>query len=269
MSVSHRRTASSTGSRRQRPIKGHIVPDDRLERRLRRIRWRRSAVALAIVGAIIGMVAMYWSPLVRVQEIQIAGTDNLDAFQTAQLAALGGQSMLLRLDLERAEASIEALPLVKSVEATKRWPHTVHIQITERPPWGYWQVGDATYVIDVEGVVLPDLPDVRPAEGAPVIEDLSSAIVLRPGDRVDSDIVALVLATLERAPEALGISNLEYSPEVGLSLTTESGYRVVLGDSQNVDYKLAVWQALGQELGPDAMVGRTLDLRFQDRPSLQ
>ncbi|MEE9285179.1 MAG: FtsQ-type POTRA domain-containing protein [Dehalococcoidia bacterium] len=267
MSASHRRTGSSTRSRRQRPIKGHIVPDDRLERRLRRIRWRRSVVAVAIVGVIIGMVATYWSPLLRVQEIQIAGTGNVDAFQVAQLAALGGQSML-RLDLERAEASIEALPLVKSVEATRRWPHTAHIQITERLPWGYWQVGDATYVIDAEGVVLPDLPDVRPAEGAPVIEDLSSAVVLRPGDRVDSDIVVLVQATLERAPEALGISNLEYSAEIGLTLTTESGYRVVLGDSQNVDYKLAVWQALEQELGRDAMVGRTLDLRFQDRPSL-
>ena len=34
---------------------------------------------------------------------------------------------------------------------------------------------------------------------------------------------------------------LEYTPQQGLAITTDAGYRVVVGDSQNFDYKLAVW----------------------------
>jgi hypothetical protein len=54
-----------------------------------------------------------------------------------------------------------------------------------------------------------------------------------------------------------------------LALTTDAGYRVVVGDSQNFDYKLAVWQAIEERLGRAAMVGHVLDLRFGDRPSFQ
>ncbi len=268
MPSSGRPAGSSVRSRGQRPVQGYVLMDDRLERRLHRLRWRRVVISLAIIGAVAGLVATYFSPLLRVQEIQIAGTDRVDAALAAQLADLGGQSMF-RLDLKETEARIEALPLVKSAAAQRSWPNTVRIQISERLPWGYWRSGGTTYVIDAEGVVLPHQTALLPAEGAPVINDLSDAGLLQPGDRVDEDAVALVRATLERAPAALGIGTLEYTPQIGLSLTTESGYRVILGDSRNVDYKLAVWQAMEQELGREAMVGRTLDLRFQDRPSLR
>jgi hypothetical protein len=44
---------------------------------------------------------------------------------------------------------------------------------------------------------------------------------------------------------------------------------VVIGDSQNMDYKLAVWQQIEKELGRETMGGHVLDLRFGDRPSFQ
>ena len=254
-------------TQRQRPIKGHVLVDERTERRLRRIRWRRIGIALAVIAVVIGAAALYRSPLLRVHEVQVVGTASVDAAQVAQLADLDADSMF-NLPLGAAEARIEALPLVLSAEAERRWPHTVYIRVIERQPWGYWRIGDATYVIDADGVVLPD---VQPPEGAPVINDLGGPVHLLPGDRVDVDAVALARAMLERVPQALalGVTGLEYTPQAGLSLITDSGYRVVLGDSQNVDYKLAVWQAVEKKLGRGAMAGRVLDLRFEDRPSFQ
>ena len=68
---------------------------------------------------------------------------------------------------------------------------------------------------------------------------------------------------------AENIAGVEYSTEKGLSLLTDAGYRVVLGDSQNVDYKLAVWKGIEGQLGPGRMSGHVLDLRFEERPSFQ
>ncbi len=267
MPSSYRQGPSFGAGRRQRAIKGHILLDERAERRLRRLRWRRLGIALVAVAAVIAAAGVYQSSLLRVQEVQVVGTTNVDAGQVAQLADLEGRSMI-GLSLQQAQARIQSLPLVKSIQIERHWPQTVRIAVTERAPWGFWRIGDVTYLIDDEGVVLPN---VAPPEGAPVINDLGGPARLLPGDRVDVDAVALARSMLERVPQALAltISGLEYTPQAGLSLTTDAGYRVVLGDSQNVDFKLAVWQKVEAELGRDSMGGHVLDLRFEDRPSFQ
>jgi cell division protein FtsQ len=244
-----------------------VLLDERTAGRLRRVVWRRVALVLVGMAAVGGMVALYLSPVLRVHNVEVVGTSGVSPALVVDLAGLEGNSMF-RPGLDDAEARIEALPLVRSATADIRWPQTVRIQVTERTPWGYWHAGRTTYVIDQEGVVLPDI---EPREGAPTIEDLSGHLVLEPGELVDPDAVALASMVVRRATSALTleITGLEYSPQDGLSLATDAGYRVVLGDSQNMDYKLAVWQAVEEELGRDSMIGHVLDLRFHDRPSFQ
>jgi cell division protein FtsQ len=244
-----------------------MVLDEKTARRLRRLRWRRIGIGVGVVAVIAGLFAMYMSPLLRVQRVEVVGVTTVSADEVASLAALEGDSMF-RLDSEPAEDRIGYLPMVESVKLTRRWPQTVRVEVTERVAWGYWQVGADRYVIDSQGVVLPD---VVPAEGAPTITDLSNPVRLVPGDHVDIDAVRLTQSLIQRVPAALShnVTSLEYSPAQGLALTTDAGYRVVVGDSQNMDYKLAVWQAIEGELGREAMVGHVLDLRFEDRPSFQ
>ncbi len=252
---------------KQRPLKGHMVLDDKAERRLRRMRWRRVGTVLGLVMMAAGIFAVYMSPLLRVQRVEVVGVTTVNADEVASLAALEGDSMF-RLDSAPVEERIAYLPMVESVRLTRRWPQTIRIEVTERAAWGYWQAGADRYVIDALGVVLPE---VLPAEGAPTISDLSNPVRLVPGDHVDLDAVRLTQSLIQRVPQTLSmnIAAIEYSPQKGLALTTDAGYRVVVGDSQNMDYKLAVWQAIEGRLGREAMVGHVLDLRFEDRPSFQ
>ncbi len=201
------------------------------------------------------------------QEVEVLGASSVDPAEVRQLAAFDGDSMF-RLDMGSAEERVAYLPLVQSVQIERRWPQTVRIRITERAPWGYWQVGADRYAIDVEGVVLTAA---AAPDGAPVITDLGNPVRLVPGDHVDLDAVRLTQALAQRVPETLqlNIAALEYSPSTGLTLMTDAGYRVVVGDSQNMDYKLAVWQTIEAELGREEMAGHVLDLRFGDRPSFQ
>jgi cell division septal protein FtsQ len=154
------------------------------------------------------------------------------------------------------------------VEVTVRWPNKVRIEVVERTPWGFWDLNDVSYVIDSEGYILTD---VRPPEGSPVILDLGAPAPLTSGDYVDADAVLLAQALLKSVPEKLEqkITKFEYTPQGGLSITTDAGYRVAVGDSQNFDYKMTVWKAVEDELGRRDMTGHVLDLRFRDRPSYQ
>lgn len=253
--------------KRRRALKGHVLADERTERLRQRIRWRRILVVLGMVAAIAGAIALYRSPLLRVQEMQVVGAANVSPQQIADLADLEGASMF-SAPLGDAEARIVALPMVKAVNASLRWPNKVRIEVIERAPWGHWDLAGASYVIDAEGVVLAN---VEAEEGAPVIHDTGDPAFLSPGDRVDVDAVALAQVLLEFVPEqlALNVVRLEYTPESGLSLVTNAKYRVVMGDSQNVKYKLAVWQTVEEDIGRGAMAGHVLDLRFRDRPALQ
>jgi cell division protein FtsQ len=250
----------------RRAIRGEIVLDEATARRIRRIRLRRAvavAAGLALIGA---AIALYLSPALRVGDVEVVGAAQVEPARVRELASLKGRSML-HLDTAGAEKQIRFLPLVSDVRIERRWPRTVRIIVSERQPWGYWQVADTRYVIDSEGVVLADVP---PAEGAPVIID-SNPVRLVPGDRVDLDAVQLTRTLIERVPAALAlnITTFEYSVAQGLALSTDAGYRVVVGDSQNVDYKLAVWKAVEDQFGRETMPGRVLDLRFRDRPSFQ
>jgi hypothetical protein len=74
-----------------------------------------------------------------------------------------------------------------------------------------------------------------------------------------------------RVPEVVATTPVayEYSDEKGLALTADVGYRVVIGDSQNIEYKLAVWKEIEETLGRSGMSGHVLDLRFEGRPAFQ
>jgi cell division protein FtsQ len=252
---------------KQRPIKGDVLMDEKTARRVRLTRWRRLIAGVTVVTIVCGSMSLYLSPLLRVQDVQVVGATAVSTDEILSLANIDDESML-RLDLAAAERRVESIPIVQAARLERRWPQTIRIEITERAPWALWQIGDAHYIIDSEGVVLPGS---APIENAPVIHDVTGQARLVPGDQVDRDAVVVSKELLQRVPQKLAqnVLTLEYTPQQGLALTTDAGYRVVVGDSQNFDYKLAVWQAIEERLGRQAMVGHVLDLRFGDRPSFQ
>jgi cell division protein FtsQ len=253
--------------KRRRALKGRVLADKKTEQRLRRVRWRRTLIVLALLAAVAGAVVLYRSPLLRVQEVQVVNATSTSPERIAELADLEGASMF-NTPLDEAEARIVALPLVKGAHAQRRWPNKVRIEVIERTPWGYWNLYGTSYVIDSDGVILPN---VKPPKDAPVIHDVGDPANLSPGDRVDTDAVRLAQALLKFVPDqlALRITMFEYALEKGLSVVTDADYRVVIGDSQNVEYKLAVWKTVEEDIGRGAMAGHVLDLRFRDRPSFQ
>ena len=249
-----------------RPLRGHVLLREDEEPGGPRL-WRRLLVLLLVAGLIGGGLALYFSSVLRVQEVQITGARTLDAYSLAELADLKGDSMFT-VPLDDAQERLAALPMVKSVTAERHWPHTVRLVVEERQPWAYWYTQEDEYVVDAEGVVLEGA---MPAPDAPIIYHQDGSAQFQPGDIIDADAVQLAQQLWDSLPGTLDMSlvRLEYNGREGLSLMTDAGYRVIVGDSHGLEYKLAVWQALDLRLGRQQMQGHVLDLRFGDRPSLR
>ena len=249
-----------------RRVRGHVLLDEDEEPGGPHL-WRRLLIIPVLAALVGGALALYFSPVLRVQQVEVVGTKTVDAYALAQLSALKGRSMLTTR-LSEVEDKLAAQPMIKSVEAQRVWPDTVRLLVEEREPWGYWHTPDGDFVVDSDGVVLEGVAP--PSEGLIIYQE-NGTKTFKPGDRVDADAVRLAKQLMDYSATALDLAvvRLEYNDREGLSLVTNADYRVVLGDSHSLDYKLAVWEALEQKLGRERIRGHVLDLRFGDRPSLQ
>ncbi|UCH87527.1 MAG: FtsQ-type POTRA domain-containing protein [Dehalococcoidia bacterium] len=250
----------------ERPLRGHVLLREDEEPGGPRL-WRRLLMLLLVAGLIGGGLALYFTPILRVQEVQVTGAQTLDTHSLAELADLKGASMFT-VPLDDAQERLAALPMIKSVKAERHWPHTIRLVVEERQPWAYWYTQEDEYVVDADGVVLEGT---MPAPDALIIYHQDSSAQFQPGDIIDADAVQLARQLWDSLPVTLdtGLVRLEYNGREGLSLITDAGYRVIVGDGHGLEYKLAVWQALERKLGRQQMQGQVLDLRFGDRPSLR
>ena len=249
-----------------RLLRGEMLLDEEARRRINQAHFRRTMAVIAILSFLAVLVGIYLSPLLRVQHVEVQGTVNLQAADIEELVGSDGASMF-SVDIDTARQRIEEKVLVKSVNIDRDWPNTLKVTIAERVPWAAWKIGEATYVIDAEGRVLPALP----APAGPVIHHLDATSSPAEGDHVDANAVRLAALLLEHVPPRLklGITAMEWSTGDGMTITTDAGYRVVVGDKDDLNYKLSVWAEIDSAIGRPEMSGHVLDLRFGDRPSLQ
>jgi cell division septal protein FtsQ len=226
---------------------------------------------MGIVALLAGLAVLGWlvyeSPLLQIESVSVTGTQNLDPAVVAEASGLKGQNVL-QIDSAAAKSRLLALPAVKDVSISMRWPGRVVVRVEEREAWGYWQVKEQPYVIDADGVVLDD---VRPDEGAPTIFELDSERRLVAGDRVDTDAVFLSRQLIDEAPRALkqSITKLEYSDHSGLTVAFDGGLRATFGDSRDLDYKLSVLYVLLERAQQQSFVVHSVDLRFGEDVSFQ
>lgn len=228
---------------------------------------------VALLGALAAVLVsaawwLYQSPLLSLRGVNVKGTQVLSAETVRNVAGLDGQS-LINPDFGGARARLEALPMVKEARISRDWPFGATITVVERTPWGVWQAGDRSFVIDNEGVILN-----QPAPpGAPVIAQLAPAPELAPGRRVDPGAVAVARQLLPTAEQTLGrpVTRLEFSQAEGLTVVLggEPALRVVFGDAHGYDFKIAALYAVLKRAEEEGRTLRNVDLRFGDRVAVR
>ncbi len=233
----------------------------------RGLSWRRLgatlAVALLLAAPLAGLYALMTSPHFEIRQLNVSGTTTIPPSDLVDVATLRGQNLFL-LDTAALAAEIERHPRVGHVSVRRRPPETLVVEIREREPWAAWRSGPATYLVDRDGYVL--------GEGAPTAEMLTvvqpSPPFPQPGERVDPHTLRLAVDLAQRVPAAIGeeVRLFEYSPGAGLAVTTKKGHRARVGDSSDLDYKLAVWNAVLKDGPRQSVPIGHVDLRFPTRP---
>lgn len=235
--------------------------------------WRRFAIPVAIIAAVaVGGWWLYSSPLLSIQDVKIEGNSAVSADFARAVADLDGQS-IFEVDLDAARARLLALPHVKNVEISRNWPNGITIALTERTAWGLWQLGVSRYVVDEEGIVL-NLP--APAGAPLIVQRDASTVSLTLGDQVDAGAMAVATQLVATAEQTLNrfVSSLEFSRADGVTavLSSRTGrpdLRVVFGDAQGYEFKVASLFAVLRQADQEGRVLSRVDLRFGERVAVQ
>ncbi len=197
--------------------------------------WRyvvSALVVLAVLGG--GVYAVYFSSALSVQGTQVEGAGLLRESELLAAADVPTGGPLATVDLRAIERRVSQRQEVKSVDVSRKWPHDVLIEVTERTPVAVLDRNGVARVVDDDGVTFP--PHGLALKGLPHIRT----------DATDPDALkeaATVAAALP--PEiAKRVDHVELESADAVNLELRDGRAVRWGSSEASDRKAEVLLAL-------------------------
>lgn len=232
---------TATAQPRHAPRRDPAVERDRrrFALRQRRRRWGlwRAAIGLVLAASLVagGVWLVWFSSFLAVQKVEVVGTSALSDAAVIEAAAVPTGAPLAGADLATAQLRVSTLALVRDVEVTRQWPHTVLVTVTERIPVAYLAVGSQLRGLDADGQVLGAVRN--PPPGLPRVEATGEASSAALGEA--AQVVAALPASLAARVDHVTVATVDR-----ISLELGDGSVVQWGSAEQSAQKAQVLEAL-------------------------
>ena len=254
------------------------IAGQRLDRRRRRRRllrgfrrvviWLGLPVAFVTLSGPLASVAalLLASSRFAIDRIEVAGQSRLSADEVVKASGLVPGQSLWTLDVRRAVAGVESLPLVRRAELVRAFPNRVTLFVEERQPFTLVSARHL-YWVDEQGVALG--PESRAVSvEAPVISGLGGEDVTAAG-RMPSERLATGVALLRtlmrvQSPLLREISEVDVSRPEGPVLYMLDGVEVRIG-TEDWEGRLSRLGGVLAQLRASGQTVTSIDLRFRDQ----
>jgi cell division protein FtsQ len=249
--------AAAVAGRRLEALRGIRLPavSARLKRRL---------LVLAALCLVLAATYQFWfrdSWLVAVERVTVSGLTTEDAprVRSALIAAASSMSTL-HVDRDDLERVVKAYPVVKELELSPDFPHTLRIRVIEHHPAAIAVTDGGRVAVAGDGTVLPGLA----GEGR--LPTVNAEGTIR-GERLEDHSALAAARVAGAAPAALHrrVEKVATRKEEGLVVLLRDGPELIFGDAARVRAK---WTAAARVLADKAAAGATyIDLRLPGRPA--
>lgn len=222
---------------------------------------------LNMVGVVLLMFGAYWGfnhfkshPIFNVQTIIIDGLSKIPV-ESLALDSLKGSPMK-DVDLVHISDSILQEPWIEGVSIKRKWPNTLHIQITEETPQAIL-VGDKLQYVNKKGQLFKKLSP-EDDRDFPLITGITAN---------NPKLISKSLEFLKKIEEnnfintvfADEISEIGYDNVNGFSIyLLNSGLKLILGESLSKD-KIDRLAVVAQDIASRQMQVAAINLNFEDR----
>ena len=223
---------------------------------------RTLLIAFAVLGGIlVALVLARETSMFGVRTIEVTGASPAIERQVRRALDHRAGDSLFALDLDAARIDVAALPSVASVAFDRAYPHTLRVTVVPERPVAVVRQGAAAFVVSERGRVIAPV-DRRAHSGLARIW-VARDLRLDRGAFVEGDLATAVGAVAPLAGVRFPSRVVSVTTTDGLVLRLRSGLELRLGDTRNVDLKLAV---AGRVLPLLPEGSGYLDVSVPDRP---
>lgn len=208
--------------------------------------------ALLVLALVIGGVWLVWfSQVLAVRSVTVAGTGYLSADEVRTAAAVPEGEPLARLDVQAVQRRVAALAAVESAEVARVWPDGVSVKIEERTSVAVVSIGGVMRGLDAEGVVFRTYP--RKPRELPLVQA---------DPEVRSEAIAESAAVVSAMPRELArrVDHVEVRTVDEITLVLRDGRTVLWGSAEQSELKARVLGALLSQRGT------TIDVSVPGQP---
>lgn len=220
------------------------------------------AAAAALVLLLAGWFWLRDSSLVAVRTVEISGVPGPQGAPIRSALEQAARSMTtLHVRQGALNSAVAPFALVKRVEVSTGFPHTMRIHVVTNVAVGALVVDGRQIPVTSDGTLLRD---VAAAPGLPQIP----VRVAPAGSRVTEPDAAAAVAVLAAAPEALRtrVQQIQTTPDHGLTVQLSHGPVLWFGTAERLDAK---WAAAAAVLADQQAAGAsTIDVSSPERPGV-
>ena len=176
------------------------------------------------------------SPIFTISNIYVLGNNSLSSEDVIKVSGIVTGMNIFKADLKTADSKIKAIPLVKDEKTTRKFPHTVVIEISERSPVALVLLEGHFVEVDAEGVYLRQ--GSAGATGLPVITG-GQLLTSGPGKQVKGEEFEKALKVVGQLPVELrqNLSEINVSNDERVTLYTIDGTECKMGFAEDAGKK--------------------------------
>ncbi|MBQ3053720.1 MAG: FtsQ-type POTRA domain-containing protein [Clostridia bacterium] len=209
----------------------------------RKKRKKRTGKGLLIIIAI--MLIIFLSPLFKIKEITVEGTDKLSHEYIISASGLTTGKHLVFSGLSKAEDILNKTAYISGAKISYHFPSSLVISVEEKMPVVYYSFADGFVGINSDGVVTDIVQDMdTPLPVAEGITLASYSIGEKPDvdESSDMQISCLIEVASEIYNQKLSdeIKYINVSKISDIILKTNNGLMVKCGNTEELSYKLSM-----------------------------
>jgi cell division protein FtsQ len=223
-----------------------------------RLGWRMASLAIVLMlGALLFYVLS--TPKYFVESVNLAGATYVSAEEIYEASGLNRMHVFW-VQPDVIQENIAQVPGIASASVELAWPNQVTITVVERVPVLVWQQGGESVWVGEDGVLFPERAD-APGLLPVMVDDTQEP--LAEGQTVPVQAIEGALQLRALRPN---IEMLHYDADNGLSYQDGRGWRGFFGVGSDMEVKLAVYEALVDNLAGRGVHPTMISVANPDAP---
>lgn len=230
---------------------------------------KKSAIIFMAV-IVVSIIVYLVSPFFYFSNTIVLGETSFKEQELIDLSKVDMEKNIYLIDTKTAQANIKKNPYINEITIKRKFPKTLVFSVSERLPAAVLPLSAGFVVIDEEGNALKIEQDIS-GLSYPMISGISITKASL-GEKIpvkDQEQFSFILKMLSYSQNARllqSISDINLKNLDNIQMTTTSGIKVLLGDGEDMNYKMLLLNQILVDLYGKGVTAGTIDMRFQSNP---